>query len=175
LVLSLGLAVVEHLLLVRVGVAAVAVVLVDMMVLVLKVTHHLPLQEQVMPQQLVVVVLLELAMVATAQQVVHRKVAAVVLMEPQIWVATVVLVEQVVVVAQVVVRQQLLLTVAQVVMAETQKSRYGCSDEMARIERRWCCRKHFYLGWCHTVFTRRCCTTPTVCRSHWCVIRLATR
>jgi hypothetical protein len=164
LVLSLGLAVVEHLLLVRVGAVAVAVVLADMLVRVLKVTHHLPLREQVMPQQLVVVVLLELAMVATAQQVVHRKVVAVVLMEPQIWVATVVLVEQAVEAAQVVVRQQLLSTLAQVVMAEMHRSRYGCSDEMARIERRWCCRKHFYLGWCHTVFTRRCCTTFTVCR-----------
>ena len=122
-----------HLLLVRVGVAVVAVVLVDMLVRVLKVTHHLPLLEQVILQQLVVVVLLELVMVATAQQVVLHKAVVVVLVEARSKLETEEMVAQQVVAVAAVVEVQHRLHLAQVQVAQvgTHKSRYGCSDEMA--------------------------------------------
>jgi hypothetical protein len=160
----LELVVVRHLLLVRVGAAAAAVALVDMLVRVLKVTHHLPLLVKPMPQQLVVVVLLEQVMVATAQQVVLHKVAVVVLMEHQIWVATVATVETLVVVVAEAAVQQLSSTQVQAVLVVTHRSRYGCLDEISRIERRRRCRECLCLGWFYTVFARWCCTTPTVCR-----------
>jgi hypothetical protein len=125
----------------RVGVVAAVAVAVGLqrsqvlLVAVLNPMHLSVLPSTRTPQHKAVAVLVVLPQARTDLTVEHHKAVVVAHEEQLLLVAMVATVATLVVVVAAVAVQQTVSTQVQAVMAATHKSRYGCSDEISRIER----------------------------------------